>query len=701
LVSGIQVFLEFKFLTIFSSGLLAEILLPVAFMALLIGIKGITSKYNSPTIAYYCGQTFPWFYSDGVGVNNPTDVQPFQCLLKPANCTVTNYYQKSFDFGGTTGYSQLGYEQTPNGEGRAQYPFYAFTIADESKLYQRFGDNPSLPYCEILNRIENSHSILAVAPGSDSLTVPAQNLMHYLSSSCNTSTADTIKYFDSESALNDFMKDKDYDDTALNTEGKIAFAIVLNKADIPTAQWDYAIRVNWTADWNQDDPTVACLYHDCSFTFNIPATYSYNSFELYRPQLTQFTYGYSYSGFLTLQNTVDKYIFSLYNGLPAQQKQETDVKGSIAFMPTQKFESDDFQYVISSVLGIFYMLSFLYPVSRLIRGLVIEKEFRIKEGMKMMGLTDTIYNCSWLITTLTEFTIISILITLVTATTVFQYSDKILVFIYFEAFAFAIVNMCFLLATLFSKSKTASLLGPMIFFATFFPYYAVQGPEYDRSSKVATCLLAPSCFALGADVFASYEGDLVGVIPSNAGDETTNFNYNIAVGMMFADAVIYGILAWYLDKVIPSEFGTSLPFYFPLSPNYWCGIQLSSVDHSGNHDESYYSRFMSLFFNRGTGGGDYRRVVIPKRDQNDIESASGQQKYFEKVSPDLQQQVSEEKCLHIVNLRKVFRFAGQPEKVAVKGLNLDMFQNQVTVLLGKTIYSRILYLLIVSFLLLL
>ena len=33
----------------------AEILLPVLFMALLILIKSITSKYDSPNIAYYCG----------------------------------------------------------------------------------------------------------------------------------------------------------------------------------------------------------------------------------------------------------------------------------------------------------------------------------------------------------------------------------------------------------------------------------------------------------------------------------------------------------------------------------------------------------------------------------------------------------------------------------------------------------------------
>jgi len=92
--------------------------------------------------------------------------------------------------------------------------------------------------------------------------------------------------------------------------------------------------------------------------------------------------------------------------------------------------------------------------------------------MKMMGLTDTVYNLSWLITTVLQMTFVSILITIVTAGSVFEYSNKLYVFIYFEAFSLAVINMCFLLSTFFSRSKSASLLGPMIFFASFFPYYA-------------------------------------------------------------------------------------------------------------------------------------------------------------------------------------------------------------------------------------
>lgn len=143
-------------------------------------------------------------------------------------------------------------------------------------------------------------------------------------------------------------------------------------------------------------------------------------------------YGYAINGFPTLQLAMDKFIISQYYTDPTVG--EPTVMASLSFMPVSKFSSSDFQYVIASVLGIFYMLAFLYPVSQIVRGLVIEKETRVKEGMKMMGLTDLVYNLSWLITLLVQMTLIAFLITLVTWSSVFEYSNKIYVFVYFFMF---------------------------------------------------------------------------------------------------------------------------------------------------------------------------------------------------------------------------------------------------------------------------
>jgi hypothetical protein len=497
-------------------GTLGEVLLPVVFMSLLILIKQITTKLNSPDVAYYCGQTFPWFYSDTVvDVNNFDSTPPIPCLLKPNQCTADHYYQDHTNVNGYDLWGQYGYVESALSSFSSNNPLYSWQIADDAPFYdQYFIANPSLPLNETLFRLQGNGVLLAMAPSVNDATLYSYcgHLKTFFLNQTSSDYHDTIMLFDDQAALDNYMTSKSYDNIGY-ASGKIAMAIVLYEVDQASATFDYSIRLNYSA-YDDGSPTVDCLYGtnaagnfnqfggDCQFTYSIPTT-KYYTFDLFKPQQTEFMYGYGYSGYATLQQTVDKYIFSLYGDA------KTDIKSSVSMMPTATYETDNFQYVISSVLGIFYMLSFLYPVSRTVRALVVEKETRVKEGMKMMGLTDTTYNLSWFITTTTQMTLVAALITLVTGSTVFEYSNKVLVFLYFEVFSLAAMNMCYLMATFFSRSKAASLLGPMIFFASFFPYYAVSDAQYAVGTKSATCLLAPACFALGANVYADFEGGMV------------------------------------------------------------------------------------------------------------------------------------------------------------------------------------------------
>ena len=56
--------------------------------------------------------------------------------------------------------------------------------------------------------------------------------------------------FSSESELESYVTDDDYDDPSKFSE-KISFAIVLNKVDDDNHQYDYTIRTNYTYPWEQ------------------------------------------------------------------------------------------------------------------------------------------------------------------------------------------------------------------------------------------------------------------------------------------------------------------------------------------------------------------------------------------------------------------------------------------------------------------
>ena len=53
------------------------------------------------------------------------------------------------------------------------------------------------------------------------------------------------------------------------------------------------------------------------------------------------------------------------------------VAAAVGLMPSTAYVTDNFEQVISGVLGLFYMLCFLYPVARMTRGIVMEKENKI------------------------------------------------------------------------------------------------------------------------------------------------------------------------------------------------------------------------------------------------------------------------------------------------------------------------------------
>lgn len=569
----------------------------------------------------------------------------------------------------------LGFIQSPATAGKSTTPFYTMTIADKSSIYNELSTtNPSLPFSSIVKRLVVFRRKLAIAPKSAKMELEPyiEKMIAFLEKTSKYDRTNFIIQFSSEAELHDYVTHPQYDMPSYGT-GKVAFAIIVNDVKEELGQWDYSIRVNYTSDAQENKKhAIACLsgpdfnsthdyrrWKNCDYLYHIPST-KFNTIDLFKPQTARFINGYLFSGFSALQQTIDEFIFSQYG-------EQTEVIASVSPFPTESFTSDTFQYVISSTLGMFYMLSYLYPVSQIVRALVLEKEMRIKEGMKMMGLTDFVYNMSWLIVLFCQMTVVSALITLVTADSVFEYSNNVLVFVFFEAFSLSVLGLCFLLSTFFSRAKVASLLSPMIFFGLFFPFFVYSNEEFSVSTKSLSCLSAPTCFALGGMVFGSFEGGQVGINYDNMSQITSNMSYTICVSMMLLDAIIYSLLAWYLDNIFPSEFGSPRPFYFIFLPSYWFeGITLNSLQ-----------RFESPFYR------DYSRLNSSEIEMtvHATNTSNQDSKYFEKVSNDLLQQSQDMRCISIQGLGKVFQTTGG-ERVAVDNLNAEMYEGQVTVLLG-------------------
>ncbi|GFY96206.1 ATP-binding cassette A1 [Actinidia rufa] len=384
---------------------------------------------------------------------------------------------------------------------------------------------------------------------------------------------------------------------------------------------------------------------------------------------------YSFSGFLTLQQVIDSFIiyisqqaslntknseppswhsFDTPSPLKIPWTQFSPSTIRVAPFPTREYTDDEFQSIIKEVMGVLYLLGFLYPVSRLISYSVFEKEQKIKEGLYMMGLKDEIFYLSWLITYTLQFAISSGIMTLCTMSTLFQYSDKSVVFMYFFLFGLSAIMLSFLISTFFTRAKTAVAVGTLSFLGAFFPYYTVNDQAGPMILKVIASLLSPTAFALGSVNFADYERAHVGLRWSNIWQASSGVNFFVCLLMMLVDTLLYCGIGLYLDKVLPKENGVRHPWNFIFRKCF--RRRKNTVEHSTCSSDVSIGN-----------------ISFPRND--DSEPA------LEAISLEMKQQELDGRCIRIRNLSKVYT-TKRGRCCAVKSLQLSLYENQILALLG-------------------
>uniref|UniRef100_A0A8C3V4W5 ATP-binding cassette sub-family A member 2 n=1 Tax=Catharus ustulatus TaxID=91951 RepID=A0A8C3V4W5_CATUS len=240
-----------------------------------------------------------------------------------------------------------------------------------------------------------------------------------------------------------------------------------------------------------------------------------------------------------------------------------------------------FLFVIEHMMPLCMVISWVYSVAMMIQHIVTEKEHRLKEVMKMMGLNNAVHWVAWFIT---GFVQLSISVTALTAILkygkVLMHSDVLIIWLFLAIYAVATIMFCFLVSVLYSKAKLASACGGIIYFLSYVPYMYVAIREevaHDKITAFEKCiasLMSTTAFGLGSKYFALYEVAGVGIqwhTFSQSPVEGDDFNLLLSMMMLVVDAMVYGVLTWYIEAVHPGMFGLPRPWYFPFQKSYWLG----------------------------------------------------------------------------------------------------------------------------------
>ncbi|KAM8986811.1 phospholipid-transporting ATPase ABCA7 isoform 2-T2 [Ara ararauna] len=347
---------------------------------------------------------------------------------------------------------------------------------------------------------------------------------------------------------------------------------------------------------------------------------------------------YVWGGFVYVQDLVEQAVVRVQTGAAPR----TGVY--VQQMPYPCYVDDVFLRVLNRSLPLFMTLAWIYSVAMIVKGVVHEKETRLKETMKTMGLSSGMLWFSWFLSSFIPFLLSSALLVLILKLgNILPYSDPAVIFLFLGTFSVATISQCFLISTFFPRANLASACGGIIYFSLYLPYVLCVAwrDHITFPLRILVSLLSPVAFGFGCEYFSLYEEQGMGIQWHNLGTSPVPgdpYNFATAMGLLLLDASLYGLATWYLEGVFPGQYGIPKPWNFPFLRSYWLGEASSA----------------------GQPPYPSSPLAVP-------------QVLVEEPPAQLQPGVS------IRNLVKIYH---NSSRVAVNGLSLDFYEGQITSFLG-------------------
>lgn len=320
---------------------------------------------------------------------------------------------------------------------------------------------------------------------------------------------------------------------------------------------------------------------------------------------------------------------------------------------------DDFAQFLTGVFSFFVIIMYVPPIYRTVYRIVQEKENKVKESMRMMGLGDFAYWCSWFTYYTIVNTAISTLTWIIMVQSLMQKSSGWILFLIIWLYGQSLFGLLMITQSVFTRARAAAITSSVVYFGTSTFQYFVREPDTPMMPRVYASLSPTVAMIQTVAVLAQYEGSQVGSTGDNLFSEFNNFTVGHGLLMMALDMVWITVLGFYLEMVMPKTFGRRRHLCFCFQGSFWgCKPRRSRVQigQVSDHDKTHVIGDQSA-----------------KHDTID-QTFAFETKYMnpeccEKLSPDIDQKELENQFLRVTNLHKEYENGFK----AVNGLNVKMY----------------------------
>ena len=386
---------------------------------------------------------------------------------------------------------------------------------------------------------------------------------------------------------------------------------------------------------------------------------------------------FQYSGYTYIMKLINEYIL---------QKETKNINASLNFgmipMKYVNYKKDKFGEFVGFIIPFFLVIAYMCPLCLYVYRMVAEKESRAKEGMKIMGLGETTYFLSYFL----QYLVINIFVSLINAIIVrFIFTKFPFYFLYIVFFLWAmdVFALAFFYQSFIDSTRYALILSLLIYFIMYFLSMACIKETAAKSVKIGLSFFPPVAIEVGIVMIGEFESHFRKYKPKYFTNVYTNYSLGIMFLMLFVDFFIYLFLGYYLQNVLPHQYGIRKPFYFLFTSEYWCGK--SSTKLKGKSKMIEANDMNDNKQDKKKAVMDTSMTNLDSTQKNDsVSSTSSMFKDFYKGDPNFEgealykDRTKKDDALRIKNIKKTF----DDGKTAVNNVNLNFYKDEIFALLG-------------------
>ncbi|XP_071968674.1 ATP-binding cassette sub-family A member 9-like isoform X3 [Engystomops pustulosus] len=345
---------------------------------------------------------------------------------------------------------------------------------------------------------------------------------------------------------------------------------------------------------------------------------------------------YWQSGFLSLQASIDSAIIEMATNRSVWKNMASiKVTKMLSAMYTWRYHIHIGSFLLFINLS---FVSLMYLVT-----LYISRERReMREILKMMRMRDLAYWLSWAILYAVYVMIMANLMTLLTVDFVFLKSSYGLIMLLFFLYGIASLSFTFMLIALIRRPRLTAIAGFFITVLQSILSLLLLMKYLPKFFEVVLSIFPTFAFSVGITQSIYMEYDFQGVHFSDVMDDSSHVLFSCIT--LSVDAVLYMAMALYFEKILADKHG---------------------------------KKYEPLFFIKSTFWSKGNPIPLKSEEDGDSEGPTGE--YVEKISADL----LGKEAVRISKVRKTY---GNTDKKtdALRGLDLNIYEGQITALLGHS-----------------